>query len=268
MTDLTADEVADRCRSTWLASGISANSADEMANELRSHLEQATAAGKSLDAVVGTDTEAFAREWATEFMGPQTATAPDEPTPPSLPRTDSRAGTAGLWFGALVIVAMIGALALFAPKDDSMDQALWTGIWFVAAAVLAVGEMVTAGFFLLPFAIGAASAALLALAGVAVPIQLISFALVSLMSLYLIQQFARKDTQGELIHVGAARYIGADAIVTEPIDRRAANGFVRMGTETWRATALTDAVIPAGTEVRVVEVTGVRLVVEPRNQQS
>jgi membrane protein implicated in regulation of membrane protease activity len=267
MTDLTAEQVADRCRSTWLASGISADSADEMTTELRSHLQEATAAGKSLDLVVGADIEAFAREWAAEFQGTHPAAAPPEPTPPSLPKTDSRAGTAGLWFGAIMIVVMIGAVAVFGPKDDSLDQALWTGVWFVAAAVLAVGEMITAGFFLLPFSIGAAGAALLALAGVGVPLQLISFAVVSLISLYLIQRFARKDTQGELIHVGAARYTGAMAIVTETVDRRAGNGFVRMGTESWRATSLTDERIPVGVEVRVIEVTGVRLVVEPRPPQ-
>jgi membrane protein implicated in regulation of membrane protease activity len=268
MTDLTAEQVADRCRSTWLASGISADSADEMTTELRSHLQEATAAGKSLDTVIGADIEAFAREWATEFMGPQTPAAPTEPTPPSLPRTDSRAGSAGLWFGALAIALMIGAVAVFGPKDDSLDQTLWTGVWFVAAAVLAVGEMITAGFFLLPFAVGASSAALLALAGVGIPLQLISFAAVSLMSLYVIQRFASKDTEGELIMVGAARYIGASAIVTGAIDRRSGAGSVRMGTESWRATSLKDAEIAVGTEVRVIEVSGVRLVVEPRNHES
>jgi len=266
MTDLTAEQIADRCRSTWLTSGIGATSADEMTTELRSHLAEATAAGKSLDKVVGDDIDAFAREWAREFQGPQDEPNRTDLTPPSLPRTDSRAGSAGLWFGAIVIAALIGAVAVFGPKDDSLDQGLWTGVWFVAAAVLAVGEMVTAGFFLLPFAIGAASAAVLALAGVGVPIQLIVFAIVSLMALYIIQQFARTDTQGELIKVGAARYIGASAIVTETINRRTGTGSVKMGTEAWRATSLTDAEIPEGVEVRVVEVTGVRLVVEPRTQ--
>jgi membrane protein implicated in regulation of membrane protease activity len=247
--------------------GIDANSANEMAAELQSHLRDATAAGKSLDAVVGDDIDAFAKEWAGEFQGPQGSAPPSEPTAPTLPRTDARAGTVGLWFGAIVIAAGIGAVALFGPKDDSLNQALWAGVWFVAAAVLAIGEMATAGFFLLPFAVGATAAAILALADVGVPLQLISFVVVSLISLYLIQQFARNDTQGELHRVGAARYIGAPAIVTEPIDRRAGDGFVRMGTETWRATSLTDTIIPAGVEVRVVEVDGVRLVVEPRPQQ-
>jgi len=267
MTDLTADQVAERCRATWLASGIAPDSADEMATELRSHLQEATAAGKSLELVVGNDVEAFAQEWAAESRGPSGPAVDLEPTPPSLPRTDARAGTVGLWFGAIVIVVLIAAVATLGPKDDSLDQGLWTAIWFVSAAVLAIGEMLTAGFFLLPFAVGAASAAILALAGVGVPLQLISFAVVSLISLYIIQQFAKRDTQGELINVGAARYIGASAIVTETVNRRTGDGSVRMGTEDWRATTLTDFEIPEGVEVRVVEVTGVRLVVEPRTRQ-
>jgi membrane protein implicated in regulation of membrane protease activity len=265
MTDLTADQVADRCRSTWLESGIDADSVNEMASELQSHLREATAAGKSLDIVVGDDIDAFAKEWASEFQGPQGATDQATSTASPEPETDSRAGTAGLWFGAIVIIVMVGAVAVFAPKDDSMDQALWAGVWLVSAAVLAIGEMITAGFFLLPFSVGAATSALLAIAGVAVPIQLISFAVVSLVALYIIQKFARNSTETELVNVGAARYAGARAIVVESIDRRAGEGFVRMGTERWRATSLDDAVIPEGVDVRVIEVTGVRLVVEPRN---
>jgi len=266
MTDLTADQIADRCRSTWLTSGINADSADEMATELRSHLEEATAAGKSLETVVGDDIDAFAREWAAEFQGPQATTRQGEPTPPSLPRTDSRSGTAGLWLGAFGIVVLIGVAAAFGPKDESMDQTLWTIVWIAAASVLAIGEMLTAGFFLLPFAMGAAGAALLAVAGVNVPIQLVTFAAVSLIALFLIQRFAKRDTQGELFSVGAARYIDASAIVTEPIDRRSGSGRVKMGTEDWRATTLGDAEIPTGVEVRVVEVSGTRLVVEPRSR--
>jgi membrane protein implicated in regulation of membrane protease activity len=268
MTDLTTDQVIDQCLSSWISSGIDATSADEMTAELRSHLEEATAAGKPLETVIGRDIDAFAQEWASAFQGPQASNAPPEQTEPSLPRTDSRGGTIGLWFGGVLIVLMIAAVAIFAPKDATLDEALWTGVWFVAAAVLAIGEMATAGFFLLPFSIAAAAAGFLALAGVGVPIQLVSFAAVSLITLYLIQRFAKKDTEGELMRVGAARYIGASAIVTEPIDRRSGAGTVRMGTEDWRATSLTDTEIPEGVEVRVVEVTGVRLVVEPRSRKS
>ena len=264
MTDLTADQIIDRCRSYWLNSGVDPQAADDMTNELRSHLQEAVAAGKNLETVTGSDIEEFAEEWASEYRGPATSAAPAKETPPSLPRTDSRQGTVGLWMGALVIVAAVIAVALFAPKDDSLDQGLWTGVWFVAAALLAVGEMLTAGFFLLPFAAGAVAAGILALTGVGVAVQLITFAVVSLLSLYLLQRFARKDIHGELLPVGAARYIGASALVTETVNRVRGEGMVRMGTESWRATTDGDAEIPVETEVRVIEVRGARLVVEPR----
>jgi len=264
VTDLTADQVIDRCRSYWLSSGVDPEGADDMTTELRSHLQEAVAAGKDLETVTGSNIEEFAEEWASEYRGPTTGGAPDEPTPPSLPRTDSQPGTWGLWFGALLIVVAVAAVALFAPKDDSLDQALWTGVWFVAAALLAVGEMLTAGFFLLPFAAGAVAAGILALTDVGVAIQLIAFVVISLLSLYLLQRFARKDVHGELLPVGAARYIGASALVTKTINRVRGEGMVRMGTESWRATTDQDSEIPTGTEVRVIEVRGARLVVEPR----
>lgn len=267
MTDLTADQVIDRCRSYWLSSGVDARGADDMTTELRSHLQEAVAAGKDLETVTGSDIEAFAEEWASEYRGPNAPGTSVDPTPPSLPRTDSRQGTWGLWLGTFVIILAVIAVALFAPKDGSLDQGLWTGVWFIAAAVLAVGEMLTAGFFLLPFAAGAVASGILALAGIGVAIQLIIFVVVSLLSLYLLQRFARKDIHGELLPVGAARYIGASALVTKTINRVRGEGMVRMGTESWRATTDGDAEIPVGTEVRVIEVRGARLVVEPRPRQ-
>lgn len=263
MTDLTADQVIDRCRSFWLKSGIDSGSVDEMTGELRPHLEEAHSAGKDLETVTGTNIEEFAEEWASAFQGPGAETLKRTPTPPSLPRTDARQPTWGLWLGAGVIILAIAAVALFAPKDDSFEQGVWITVWFIAAAVLAVGEMLTAGFFLLPFAAGAVASGLLALTGVGVALQLITFVVVSLFSLFLLQRFASKDVHGELIPVGAARYIGASALVTKPVDRLRGTGRVKMGTEDWRATTHLDAEIPIGAEVRVIEVNGARLVVEP-----
>jgi membrane protein implicated in regulation of membrane protease activity len=157
---------------------------------------------------------------------------------------------------------MVAAVALFAPQDESFDQELWAMIWIVSAAVLAIGELLTAGFFLLPFAVAAAAAGILALAGVGVAAQIIVFVVVAVTFLWLLQRFARKDIHGELIPVGAARYIGASALVTGTVDRLSGSGRVMMGTEDWRATTDGPDEIPVGSEVRVIEVRGARLVVE------
>jgi membrane protein implicated in regulation of membrane protease activity len=238
---------------------VDSDTASDMAIELRSHLQDALSEGKAIESVVGPDLKSFAEEWASAHGGPTTE---QEPTPPTLPRTDSRQGTYGLWGGAIAIVIMVMAVALFAPQDESFDQELWAMIWIVSAAVLAIGELLTAGFFLLPFAVAAAAAGILALAGVGVAAQIIVFVVVSVVFLWLLQRFARKDIHGELIPVGAARYIGASALVTGPVDRLSGAGRVMMGTEDWRATTDGPDEIPIGSEVRVIEVRGARLVVE------
>lgn len=266
MTDLTVDQVVERCRAYWLGSGVTAAAADEMAQELQSHLGDATAAGKSIETVTGPDIDEFAEEWASAFRDPRPTPRRTEPTAPSLPRTANRTPSWAIWVGVLVMAALVGLVALFGPEETGDDLGVWVGVWFGAAALLAVGEMLTAGFFLLPFAAGAAAAGVLALAGIVVPIQIVTFVVMSVIALYLLQQYAKKDVHGELIPVGAARYIGSAALVTEPVSRLHGTGRVKMGTEDWRATTDGDDDISIGVEVRVIEVRGARLVVEPRNQ--
>lgn len=258
VTDLTTDQVVEQCRSYWLGSGVATDTVQEMATELRSHLDEATAAGKSVEAVTGTDLEAFAEAWAEASRDPMPAPAP---TPPSLPVESETKSTVGLWTGLGAIVLLVIAVALLAPHDETVDQSAWVTMWLIAAGVLAIGEMVTAGFFLLPFAAGAAVAGILALLSISVPVQIITFVVVSVLTLWLLQRFAKKDIHGELLPVGAARYVGASAIVLQPV-KKFDDGMVKMGTQEWRATTDRDVLIPAGTEVRVIEVRGARLVVE------
>lgn len=258
MTDLTSEQVVDRCRTYWLGSGVDSDTASDMAIELRSHIQEAMAEGKTVESVVGGNLERFAEDWASAFRGPRV-------TAPSLPRTGANSANLGLALGGLAIIILVGAVALFVPDDPNMDASTWATVWIVSAGVLALGELVTAGFFLLPFAVAAGAAGVLSLAGVAVVWQIIVFVIVSIAFLWLLQQFASKDIRGELLPVGAARYIGSSAVVTSTVDRLSGEGRVMMGTEDWRATTDGNKSIAIGTEVRVVEVRGARLVVEEVN---
>jgi membrane protein implicated in regulation of membrane protease activity len=261
VTDLTTDQVVDHCQSYWLGSGVSADTAQEMAAELRSHLDEATSAGKSVEAVTGSDIDAFAEAWAEASRDPKPVKTP---TPPTLPVQSETKSTVGLWAGLGAIVLLVIAVALLAPTDETVDQSAWVTMWLIAAGVLAIGEMVTAGFFLLPFAAGAAVAGVLALLSVSVPVQIVTFVIVSVLTLWLLQRFAKKDIQGELLPVGAARFVGSPAIVLQPV-KKFEDGMVKMGTQEWRATTDKDEEIHVGTEVRVIEVRGARLVIEPVN---
>jgi membrane protein implicated in regulation of membrane protease activity len=142
-----------------------------------------------------------------------------------------------------------------------MSSEAWLWFWIGAAVFLSVSEIFTAGFFMLPFGIGAAAAAVLAYFEAGEVPQLLVFIGISLIALFLLRRFVRIGDENQP-NVGSNRFVGQRARVIEAIDRDAGVGRVRMETETWRAT--TDgAPIEEGTEVKVLDVRGTRLVVEP-----
>jgi membrane protein implicated in regulation of membrane protease activity len=250
--------VAD-CERYWRETRVPRRRVQEMAVELQSHLFEAQAEGKTPEAVVGPDLAAFAEEWASEYRGPASPEAWDAANRRLAWRRDMRSA-----YGWLVgYAAVITVIAIIGPKESNVDDVeLWRWIWVIGAAVLGIGEMLTAGLFMLPFAIGAVAAAILAFANVAVPIQIGVFIGGSVLSLWGIKRFAWSNR--EPMHpVGAKRYVDARAMVIETIDRIAGTGRVRLETQEWRATTTLDEIIEVGTEVRVVDVTGARLVVEP-----
>jgi len=145
-----------------------------------------------------------------------------------------------------------------------VDAEQWRWIWIAAAVILAIGELLTVGFFLLPFAVGAVAAAALAFAGVPVAWQIITFAVVSLVFLGILQRFAKRDQDtGETVKAGGDRYVGRSAIVLQTVRPYDTSGMVKVGTEEWKATVDGDIEIPAGSRVTVTEVRGTRLVVQP-----
>jgi len=146
-----------------------------------------------------------------------------------------------------------------------MDAEMWRWIWVAAAVILGFAEIMTAGFFMLPFAVGAVIAAVLAFMDVAPAAQMGVFVVTSLISLVALQRFVR-STDEHQPRVGSNRFVGQRAVVLEDIDPATGSGRARFDTEEWRAT--TDgAPIASGTVVTVVDVRGARLVVEPAEHQ-
>jgi membrane protein implicated in regulation of membrane protease activity len=140
-----------------------------------------------------------------------------------------------------------------------METEWWRWIWLGVTAIFGIGEIFTAGFFMLPFAVGAVVAFILALLGVDPAIVLTVFLVVSVLTLLLFQRLVRKGDQRQHA-VGANRYAGRRVLVLERVDRVSGTGRVRLDTEIWRATTDGDP-IEEGAEVRVVEMRGTRLVV-------
>ena len=136
------------------------------------------------------------------------------------------------------------------------------GFWLLIAVLGVIGEILTGSFFLVPFAIGAAAAAIAAALGAGLPWVLGLFLIVSVSSLLWLRRLAlRSEAEAPSIQAGAGRYIDAVGRVTVDIDA-AGQGRVRIQGQTWRAHAADRRPIPAEAEVRVVEVRGTALVVE------
>jgi membrane protein implicated in regulation of membrane protease activity len=128
--------------------------------------------------------------------------------------------------------------------------------WMIAAGVLAVGEMVSLSFFLGPIAVAAAIAAVAALIGAGVALQLVVFITASAASLVVLRPVARRHlrTPGQL-RTGTAALVGERAVVLERVDRD--GGQIKLAGEVWTARAYDeDEVLEPGARVQVMQIQG------------
>ena len=129
-------------------------------------------------------------------------------------------------------------------------------LWMIAAGVLAVGEILSLSFFLGPIALAAALAAVAALVGGGLAVQLIVFTLAAAASLVFLRPVARRHLHTpSQIRTGTAALIGEPAVVLERVDRD--GGQVKLAGEIWTArTYDEDEVLEPGARVQVIEIKG------------
>ena len=135
-------------------------------------------------------------------------------------------------------------------------MAAWLA-WAIAAVLLAVGEMLTPGlFFLGPVAVAAVTAALAAVFGAAVWLQLVVFGAGAAASLAILRPIAKAHLHlPPALRTGTAALEGAHATVLERVD--ADCGLVRIGGETWTARPYSPGeVFEAGVQVEVAKIEG------------
>ncbi len=131
-------------------------------------------------------------------------------------------------------------------------------VWLIAACVLAIGEMHQGGFYLAPFAAGAALAAIVALLGAGALLSAIAFLAASGIVFATLRPIARRHRRlPPAIRTGAAALVGKHAIVIERIANGEGVGCVKIDGEVWTARSYDeDEVIDAGERVEVVEIRG------------
>src|SRR4051812_17675963 len=131
----------------------------------------------------------------------------------------------------------------------------WVG-WMIAAVALAVGEILTVDFFLGPLAIAATLAAIVALVGAGLTVQLLAFVVAAVASLMFLRPIARRHLHTPArIRTGTAALIGSRAVALEQVDH--STGTVKIGGEVWSArTYDEDDVIESGARVEVMKIEG------------
>ena len=254
----TARLIAD-CEKYWRSTGVPRRYVASMRNELRQHLDEALAEGRSIDDVVGSNPAAFAESWAAEHRDLDANHAWEAITKGD-PEADKELISYVLGGIAIVGGVITGSLIR---GETNVDDDIWRWVWTLLALGFGVGEIFTAAFFLLPFAIGAAAAAVLAWFGVGLLAQWFVFFGVSLIAFAYLRRFIVAQDALDQPRVGANRWVGMEGVVLQDIDNDEAVGMVRVESEEWRAVSDDGGLITAGARIKVVDVRGARLVVTP-----
>lgn len=135
--------------------------------------------------------------------------------------------------------------------------------WLILLVILLVIEAATMGLTTIWFAGGSLIAFGLALAGADLLIQVVCFCGVSILLLVFTRPAAVRWLNKGRTKTNAASLIGALAVVTEPIDNLAGTGQVQVHGQEWTARSDSEnTTIPAGRQVVVQEIKGVKLIVK------
>ena len=136
-------------------------------------------------------------------------------------------------------------------------------IWLLLVVVFLLAEAATVTVISLWFAAGALAAMATALLGGGVWLQAGVFLVVSAIALTALRPLVRKYLTPKLTATNIDSVIGSVGIVTAVIDNVAAAGQVKLNGMEWTARSSSGEVIPAGTQVTVERIEGVKVFVTP-----
>ena len=138
-------------------------------------------------------------------------------------------------------------------------------IWLIFAGLILIIEAMTAGFLVFWFAIGSLFAMITSFFTDNLFIQTSVFVISSTVLLFATKPFVKKFTQTKSpIKTNVYSIIGKTAIVTQEINSIHSTGQIKVDGEIWSAIGENDSsVIPKDSEVKILEVKGVKAIVSP-----
>ena len=137
-----------------------------------------------------------------------------------------------------------------------------SAFWLLALILFSVIEGVTVGLTSIWFAVGSLGALIADMLGAHIFLQVLVFLVLSAVALALVRPIAVRLLKPRHDPTNADRVIGQTALVTEDIDNVEGKGLVVIAGQVWSARSEHSVSIPAGTQVRVLRIEGVKVYVE------
>jgi membrane protein implicated in regulation of membrane protease activity len=134
--------------------------------------------------------------------------------------------------------------------------------WLILAVVLVAVEVATLGIVIIWFAIGALVAVFVAMFNFSFIIQTTVFIVVSAILLIFTRPIVKNYLSVKKQGTNADRVIGEYSNVIETINNGKATGRVKVLGKEWSARSVNDKEIQIGKKVKVLKISGVKLIVE------
>ena len=147
-----------------------------------------------------------------------------------------------------------------------MNLFIW--LWLGAIVLFGMAEVVTESMVSIWFVAGSLAALFICMSGWSLggltpeATQVLGFAVVSALALAATRPLVRSFMTRPTIPTNSDRVLGMVAKVTEAVDNERASGAVYVDGKTWTARSMDGSVIPAGTQVTVQKIEGVKLLVQ------
>ena len=135
-------------------------------------------------------------------------------------------------------------------------------IWLIIVAVMVVIEIISLGLTTIWFGIGAVGAAVAAWIGYGIWVQLVVFAVLSVVAMALCRPFAIRYLNRDKEKTNVENVVGKTVVVSKKIDNEMASGEVKLNGIEWTARSEDGRVIPENERVTVTAVEGVKLIVK------
>lgn len=144
-----------------------------------------------------------------------------------------------------------------------------TMIWLAVMVILIIIEIVTIGLTTIWFAVGSLAAACVASLGGGTLLQVIVFLVVSFGMLIFTRPFAMKFINTTRVKTNYEGIIGKIVRITEDVDNISETGCAVVNGTEWTVRAASDTdKIPVGCLAKVVNISGVKLIVEKYEEEN